>query len=177
MPLPRFALVPAAYVLLLREPPGAGPDALPEVLLQLRLGTGYMDGYWACGAAGHVEAGESVLDAAVREAREELGVGVEAAALDPLTVTHRTNDLGADPIEQRVDWFFALWRWQGEPTRAEAARSAGLAWYPLDALPSRVPPHERQVMDLLAAQLRGGPRVPAVTVFGFDGGRPEGPRG
>lgn len=172
----RFAVVPAAYVLLLREPPEPG-GALPQVLLQLRRGTGYLDGYWACGAAGHVEAGESVVEAAVREAREELGVEVDAADLVPLTGMHRTNDLGGDPREQRVDWFFALRRWRGEPTRVEAERSAGLAWYPLDALPALVPGHERRVMDLLARQLSTGERVPAVTVFGFDGERPEDPRG
>ena len=75
-----FSLIPAAYVILLREG-GRGP----EVLLQLWRGTGYMDGHWACEAAGHVEAGESVLDAAVREAHEEIGVVVDPRALEPLT--------------------------------------------------------------------------------------------
>nr|BFF17655.1 hypothetical protein GCM10025730_11760 [Promicromonospora thailandica] len=44
----RFALVPAAYLFLRRE---------GQVLLQLRQGTGYRDGFWACAAAGHVEEG------------------------------------------------------------------------------------------------------------------------
>ena len=39
----RYSLIPASYVYLLRD--GA-------VLLQLRQNTGYMDGYWAAGAAG-----------------------------------------------------------------------------------------------------------------------------
>ena len=65
----RFTVVPASYVFLLRE----GPLGT-EVLLQLRAGTGYMDGYWAAGVAGHVEKGETVYDAAAREAREEVGV-------------------------------------------------------------------------------------------------------
>ena len=60
----RFRVVPAAYVLLRRG---------DEVLLQLRRNTGYMDDHWAAAAAGHVEADESVFEAAVREAREELG--------------------------------------------------------------------------------------------------------
>ena len=68
-----FTLVPAAYVYLLRPDPGAvGEDAASassgtQVLLQLRRNTGYMDGHWACGASGHVEAAESVLETAVRE--------------------------------------------------------------------------------------------------------------
>ena len=36
----RFVVVPAAYVFLLRQ-----GDAGPEVLLQLRRGTGYMEGH------------------------------------------------------------------------------------------------------------------------------------
>lgn len=157
-----FSLVPAAYVILLREG-GRGP----EVLLQLRRGTGYMDGHWACGAAGHVEAGESVLDAAVREAREEIGVVVDPRALEPLTAMHRSNDVGGAALEQRVDFFFALRRWEGEPVVREPARTGGLAWCPLAGLPEPVPPHERAVLELLRESLSGDRAVPAITTFGF----------
>ncbi len=54
----RFTVVPAAYVVFLRD------DARAQVLLQLRRGTGYMDEHWACAAAGHVEVGETVHEAA-----------------------------------------------------------------------------------------------------------------
>ena len=95
-----FTLVPTAYVYLLRPDPsaadrGAGAaSSETQVLLQLRRNTGYMDGHWACGASGHVEAAESVLETAVRETDEELGIGVEAKDLSALTAMHRTNDLG-----------------------------------------------------------------------------------
>ena len=71
----RFVVVPAAYVFCLREGAGGteGAQGL-EVLLQLRQNTGYMDGHWAAGAAGHVERGETAYDAARREACEELGL-------------------------------------------------------------------------------------------------------
>ena len=159
-----FALVPAAYLLMLRSAREDGRRRT-RVLLQLRRGTGYMDGYWACGAAGHVEAGESAVQAVVREAAEEIGVVPEN--LLPLTAMHRSNDVGGAALEQRVDFFFTARRWRGEPTMAEPGRSAGLRWFALDELPERVPPHERAVMDLLAAQLDGGRPVPAVTTFGF----------
>ena len=45
-----------------------------RVLLQLRTNTGYDHGFWAAAAAGHVEPGEPVSAAVVREASEELGV-------------------------------------------------------------------------------------------------------
>ena len=48
----RFVVIPAAYVFLLRSAEETGAR---EVLLQLREGTGYMDGHWAAAVAGHVE--------------------------------------------------------------------------------------------------------------------------
>ena len=132
----RFRVVPAAYVLLLRE---------DEVLLQLRRGTGYMDGFWACAAAGHVEAGEPVQAAAVREALEELGVGIDPSALAPLTSMHRTGANGAW-IDERVDWFFSAREWTGEPALQEPEKAAGLRWFPLEDLPEAVVPHERHVL-------------------------------
>lgn len=156
-PVDRYRVVPAAYVLLLREGHGT------EVLLQLRTGTGFMDGYWACGAAGHVEAGESVLAAAVREAEEELGVQLAPGDLLPLTAMHRTQATGR-AIDERVDFFLAARTWAGEP-RLREAKAADLRWVGLDRLDSLaepVVPHERQVLDALAA----GTLTP-VTTFGF----------
>lgn len=152
----RFRVVPAAYVILRRA---------DEVLLQLREGTGYMDGHWATAAAGHVEAEESVFEAAAREAREELGVDISVADLEPLCGMHRTGANGRS-IDERVDWFFGCHRWQGEPTLVEQDKAAALRWFALDALPDPVVPHERLVFE----QLREGTLAPVVA-FGFDGYR------
>ncbi len=155
----RFRVVPAAYVILRRE------DPRPQVLLQLRQGTGYMDGHWATAAAGHVEAEESVHQAAVREAREELGVDIHVGDLEPLCGMHRT---GANhrSIDERVDWFFACRRWQGEPRLVEPDKACDLRWFGLDALPEPVVPHERFVYE----HLRAGTLEPVVA-FGFEGYR------
>jgi len=149
----RFQVVPAAYVFLRRDV-GDGP----EVLLQLREGTGYMDGHWAAAAAGHVEAGESVLDAAVREAAEELGITIDRADLVPLCAMHRTV-APHGPIDERVDFFFECRRWAGTPRTQEADKAADLRWFALDALPEPVVPHEHQVMTAV----RDGNLRPVVT--------------
>lgn len=130
-------MVPAAYVLLLHE---------DQVLLQLRQNTGFMDGYWACAAAGHVEPGESVFGAAIREAREELGIGIALDALIPLTTLHRSNG-GDRLIDQRVDFFFTCARWTGTAHIQEPEKCADLRWFTLDALPDLVPDHERLVLE------------------------------
>lgn len=137
----RFSVVPSSYVYLRRG---------STVLLQLRQNTGYMDGCWAAGAAGHIELGETAAAAGIREAREELGITVDAARLSPIAVMQRTD--GTDnPIEQRVDWFFACDGWHGEPQILEPRKCAELAWFDLDALPERMPDYERTALSALRA--------------------------
>jgi 8-oxo-dGTP diphosphatase len=149
----RFVVVPASYVFLLR--PGATGD---EVLLQLRQNTGYMDDHWAAAAAGHVERGETAYDAAHREALEELAVtGID---LTFVTAMHRTAH--ADPIDERIDFFFTARSWSGVPRIVEPQKCAGLQWYPLDQLPDPVVPHE---LTVLTGLRDGG--LTAYSTFGF----------
>ncbi|WP_164470888.1 NUDIX domain-containing protein [Vaginisenegalia massiliensis] len=64
-----------------------------KVLLQKRKDTGYCDGWYDCGASGHVEADESTKQAAVRELAEELRVEIPMDRLDLATTIHiRSND-------------------------------------------------------------------------------------
>jgi 8-oxo-dGTP diphosphatase len=149
----RFRVVPASYVFLLR--PGSAGD---EVLLQLRQNTGYMDGHWAAAAAGHVERGETAYDAAHREAREE--VGVEGLDLEFVTSMQRTRH--ADPIDERIDFFFTARAWTGEPRIVEPAKCAALEWFPLGALPDPVVPHEWEILTRLGVGLA------RYTTYGFE---------
>ncbi|RZT13641.1 ADP-ribose pyrophosphatase YjhB (NUDIX family) [Kribbella sp. VKM Ac-2569] len=148
----RFRVVPAAYVIVRRG---------DEVLLLLRANTGYMDGHWAV-PAGHVEHGESAVAAAVRELKEEVGLDVDAADLVPVTAMHRTGGNG-DPIDERVDFFFMVSKWTGEPRLMEPEKAAGLEWYPLDKLPDPLVPHEARVLGAVA----DGDALPAVIAQGF----------
>ena len=154
--LGRYQVVPAAYVLLRRT-----RDGTEEVLLQLRQNTGYRDGFWAAAAAGHVESGESVFQAAVREAAEELAVRIDPGDLVPLTTMHRTQG-NADPIDERVDFFFEYRQWVGEPYLVEPHKAAALDWFALDAPPDPVVPHELALLTALAAGA-----VRPVSTFGF----------
>lgn len=135
----RFRVIPAVYVYLRRA------DA---VLLQLRRNTGFMDGTWAAAAAGHIEYAETAAVAAVREAREELGIELRLEDLVPLTVMQRTDGTTA-PDEQRVDWFFAASVWAGTPRIMEPEKCAAIHWFPGQNLPRQMPEHERFVLNCL----------------------------
>lgn len=148
----RFSVVPASYVFLRHD---------QSVLLQLRQNTGYMDACWTAGAAGHIELGETAQAAAVREAREELGVDLPPEAVSPITVMQRTDGT-ANPMEQRVDWFFVCDAWEGVPRILEPAKCAELSWFDLGDLPEQIPAYERLVLDAL----REG-QTSALLAFGF----------
>lgn len=152
----RFSVIPAVFVVLRRS---------DEVLLQWRRGTGYYDEHWAAGAAGHVEQGETFVEAAQREALEELGVEVDAVDLELITVMQRTAQPDPTPIDERLDVFFECRSWRGEPRAAEATKAREIAWFSTDDLPTPVVPHELAVLRRLAA----GARSPQpITSFGFD---------
>jgi hypothetical protein len=74
---------------------------------------------------------------------------------------HRTLR-GGGPIDQRADFFLATRRWAGEPTVTEPAKAAAMGFYPLSALPEICVPHERLVLDGVAAGA-----VPAILTSGF----------
>ena len=150
----RFVVVPASYVFLLRN-----GSSGPEVLLQLRQNTGYMDDHWAAAAAGHVEQGETAYDAAHREALEELGV----RDLDLTFVTAMQRTRGGEPIDERIDFFFTARSWSGEPAIVEPEKAAELRWCLLSDLPDPVVPHERSVLE----SLRAGTTT-AYSTFGFE---------
>lgn len=142
-------LTPVSYVIFRRE---------DFVLLQLRQGTGYLDGYWATAAAGHVEAHESAHEAASREVQEELGIAINANELLPLVVMHRKQ---GETHMGRVDFFFQCTAWPSEPHLMEQDRASDLEWFHLDDLPTPVVPHELHVFE----SLRSG--MPGIISFGF----------
>jgi ADP-ribose pyrophosphatase YjhB (NUDIX family) len=117
-----------------------------------------MDGHWAAAAAGHVERGETAYDAARREASEE--IAVTDLGLEFVTSMQRTRH--ADPIDERVDFFFTARSWSGEPRIVEPLKCAELRWCPLATLPDPVVPHELAVLT----GIRAGHVAPYST-FGF----------
>ena len=95
-----------------------------DVLLGLRLNTG-----WHL-PAGHVEPGETPLDALVREAAEELGLALDPAHAELVHLLHYAEQT------PRLNLFFEVRRWSGEPVNAEPGKCADLHWFSLHKLPT-----------------------------------------
>ncbi len=132
----RFALVAAVHLLLL--------DDDGRVLLSRRANTGYEDGMLSV-PAGHLDGDETVRQAAVREAAEEIGL---ALAEDDLTVAltmHRRSE------DERVDFFVVCRSWDGEAENTEPHKCAELVWAAPDRLPDDVVPYVRAGIEHVVA--------------------------
>ncbi len=108
-----------------------------HVLLLRRFDTGWEDGKYSV-PAGHVEIGETVIQATIREAREEIGVHLEHQDIEVVHVMNRKSE------EERIDFFLVVKRWTGEIVNNEPDKCDELSWYPLTSLPSNVIPYVRK---------------------------------
>ncbi|MGI5218107.1 NUDIX hydrolase [Nocardia sp. CA-290969] len=118
-------------------------DGQGRVLFGRRANTGYEDGAYHL-PSGHLEAGESVVAALVREAQEEIGVTIDPAAVGFAHVMHNSASGG------RVAFFFRVEQWEGEPANLEPDKCDDLAWFPRDALPGRMIPYCRDALHHIA---------------------------
>ena len=111
-----------------------------HILMLRRFNTGYADGQYSV-PAGHLDGGETVRAAAAREAKEEVGVKIEADGMTFSTVMHRIED------DERVDFFVQVHKWDGEPFNAEPDKCDDLRWVEIDQLPENTVPYVRQAIQ------------------------------
>lgn len=117
------------------------------VLLQNRKNTGFFDGWYSL-PGGHIEEGEPLREALVREIKEELCLEVTPEQLQFAHLLHR---IGPGDTLQYFDMFFEVTDWTGEPVIGEPEKSDELRWTALDQLPEKTVADMRQVLEAVAA--------------------------
>ena len=121
----------AANVLVLRH---------NQILLARRYQTGYMDGHYSI-IGGHLEPGESLRQAAMRELQEEVGLNVSEQNLTFVHLMHHLND------SPRLQVFFLLNLGADEPKIMEPESCDDLRWFDLQALPDNLVPYVREALQ------------------------------
>lgn len=111
-----------------------------KVLLLRRFNTGYEDGSYSV-VAGHVDAGETVTHAAIREAGEEVGVTLTPQDVEVVHVMNRKSE------DERIDFFLVVRQWRGEVTNKEPHKCDDLSWFPLASLPDNIIPYVRLALE------------------------------
>lgn len=127
----RHKVIPAVFVLM--------RDG-DKVLLLKRKSKIYRDGYYSL-PAGHVDGGEPAIQAAIREAKEEVGVDIQPEDLKLLHTQHRVAEEGD---HERINLFFETTKWTGQPTNAEPEKCSEIRWASRDSLPKDLVPELEQ---------------------------------
>lgn len=109
-----------------------------EIFLLRRSNTGWNDGKWTL-PSGHVDKGERVKFAAVREVEEEAGVKIGEQDLTFIYV-HYVHDA-------YTNFYFKVTKWEGEPTLAEPHLASEMGWFRKDALPPDTIRHVQEVVE------------------------------
>ncbi|HYJ52183.1 MAG TPA: (deoxy)nucleoside triphosphate pyrophosphohydrolase [Allosphingosinicella sp.] len=120
-------------------------DSDGRILLQQRAPGRSMAGLWEF-PGGKVESGELPEDALIREIDEELGIRLEAAAIQPAC-------FASAPLGERhmVLLLYICREWRGEPAPLDAS---ALKWVRVEEMVAdEMPPADRPLIALLSALL------------------------
>ncbi len=102
-----------------------------KILLSLRKNTGFEDGRYGL-VSGHVEADESAMQAACREAFEEVGILIESKDLKVILVVHsKTN-------RENIDIYMRCHKWRNEIVNKEPDKCEELKFFDTNQLPSNM---------------------------------------
>lgn len=129
----------ATYLVLFRD---------GKTLLLRRANTGYADGMYSM-IAGHLDGGETVAHAMVREAGEEAGLVIDESDIEIVHVMHRKANDG-----ERIDYFCTVESIATEPVNAEPQKCDDLAWFPVDDLPPNTLPYIKSALDYIQDNVR-----------------------
>lgn len=119
-----------------------------KILLLKRKNTGFCDGMFSV-PAGHIDGGETIIEAAVREAKEETTIAINKKDLLFVQAMHRNLE-----GRERIDFFFEAKKWQGNIKIGEPDKCSKLQWSKLNNLPKNVVPYvEYAIRQYLKKQL------------------------
>lgn len=128
-------VVPSVFVIIEKD---------GKFLLLRRKATGYMDGWYDL-PAGHLEDQEKLVDGAVRELKEEVGVIADPKNLKLVHVyqNHTNQEV------PHYGYIFLAELWSGRPKIMEPNKCDGLDWFSLAELPEKTLPYTRQALGNL----------------------------
>lgn len=112
-----------------------------KILLQRRQGTKLWPGFLAL-PAGHIDKGENAYEAAIREAKEELGIKISNKDIIDTFVVNRINK----SLPPYYDVYFEIKNYEGTPMIKEPTKCSKLIWTNINNLPDDMIDFEKKAI-------------------------------
>ncbi len=104
-----------------------------KILLQLRQNCSFSGHYGFVG--GHLDGQESIVSAAIREVKEEIGVDILPNDLNLKTICHSNQG------KEYLQFYFECCKWTGTIENKEPHKCIALEWHNWDKLPQNCCPY------------------------------------
>lgn len=111
-----------------------------EVLLSLR-NSAHATGFW-CAPGGHMEYGETFLEAGARETKEE--VDIDVSEVDVIGVI---SNVYPEENKHYVTVHMRAKKYSGEAKRMEPDKFSDMRWFPISALPENIFPATKTFLE------------------------------
>lgn len=118
----RFTLVVDAHLFLIKD---------GRILLLLREHTGYEDGKYHV-PAGHMDGGEPITNAMIRESKEEIGITIKYKDAKLVHIMYSIDG------KERMGFFFEVKNWKGVVTNMEPEKHGSVKWFDFNKLPKNM---------------------------------------
>jgi 8-oxo-dGTP diphosphatase len=116
-----------------------------KILLIRRSNTGSGDGFYSC-AGGGVDGDETITQAMIREADEELGIKLKK---ENLKIVHIVHSKKRQDANENVGFFLEATEWDGELRNMEPHKHDDVSWFCLNNLPKNTFPRLIHVIKMV----------------------------
>jgi ADP-ribose pyrophosphatase YjhB (NUDIX family) len=126
----RFTSRLAVYLVLIHD---------GKILLSLRQNTGFADGLYSL-ISGHVDEGETIRHAMVREAQEEVAIKLEPQNLKLVHVMQRQG------MYHYIEFYFMCTTFAGNPLNCEPEKCGDVRFFQVNHLPENIADNVRKAL-------------------------------
>ncbi|MFT4250644.1 MAG: NUDIX hydrolase [Candidatus Woesearchaeota archaeon] len=123
-----------------------------DILLQKRAATKQLfPSYWDVAVAGHIDAGEEPIQAALREAQEELGIQLDKNKLRLWRVEN--EEFHFNNLHENEVYYIYTYKHNQLPTNLQQEEVEQVAYFSKENLPEKKTPHAR-VWELIFTRIQ-----------------------
>ena len=133
----RFKCPIAVFLLLKKE---------NKIYLQLRKNCSFAGMYGSIG--GHVDGGETIVNAIIREAKEEVGIDISKNALVLKTICH--SNVGG---KEYIQFFFVCDKWNCILENKEPDKCERIDLFDINSLPENAVPYLKTAIEKIKANI------------------------